>query len=189
MTAAAKRRATYEDLLRVPEHLIAELIDGELYVMPRPALPHVRAGSVLGSDIGTPFDWGPGGPGGWIILQEPELQLGEDVLIPDIAGWCRERMPKIPKVLRMDLAPDWICEILSPSTRNIDRTIKAAIYAREGVRHLWLIDPIARALEVYRLEGGIWNPVADFCNDAVVRAEPFHAIELDLARLWIETDD
>ena len=184
MTAAAKRRATYEDLLRVPDHLVAELIDGELYVMSRPSVPHATAAAELWCDIGPPFRRGSGGPGGWIILQEPELHFGGDVLVPDIAGWRRERMPEDPDASYIELAPDWVCEILSPSTRNLDRTIKMEVYARESVRHLWHIDPATRTLDIFRLKSGNWTAVAAFSDEAVVRAEPFDAIEISLARLW-----
>jgi Uma2 family endonuclease len=184
-----KRRATYEDLLRVPDNKVAELLDGELVVSPRPAARHARAASGLGVGLG-PFDFGsgPGGkePGGWWVLDEPELHLGKDVLVPDLAGWRRTRMPIIPDVAAFELAPDWVCEVVSPSTVRHDRLRKMRIYARESVAHLWLVDPIAQTLEVYRLEGGRWVVFGTFGGDEKVRAEPFDAIELDLARLWLE---
>src|SRR5437762_2790090 len=147
MGEAAKRRATYEDLLRVPRHLIAEIIDGALVTQPRPASRHALAASVLGVELGAPFHRGRGGPGGWILLDEPELHLHVDVLVPDLAGWRRERMPAVPDAPAFELAPDWVCEVLSPSTAAIDRAEKMPIYGRERVGHLWLIDPAARTLE------------------------------------------
>jgi Uma2 family endonuclease len=186
MTAVAKqRKATYDDLVRVPSPLVAEIVNGVLYTHPRPASPHASASSVLGMDLGGPFDRGRGGPGGWIILDEPELHFGEDIVVPDIAGWRRERMPKVPATAFFTLAPDWACEVLSPSTVKLDRIGKMNVYAREGVRHLWLVDPIARTLEVHRLHHGLWLRVATYCDDAKVHAEPFDAIELELAALWI----
>lgn len=131
--APSRRAATYEDLCRVPDHLIAEILDGELFATPRPALPHARTGSLLGVEIGGPFDQGRGGPGGWWILDEPELHLGPDIVVPDLAGWTRQRLAAIPNAAFMTLPPDWACEVLSPSTERIDRQRKLRIYAREGV--------------------------------------------------------
>lgn len=173
--------------MEVPDHKVAEIIDGELIVSPRPASPHAHAGTVLGSDLVGPFhrDPGPGAPGGWWLLFEPELHLSEDVLVPDWAGWRRERMPILRNVPYFTLPPDWVCEILSPGTARIDRSRKMGIYAREGVRHLWFVDPLVRTLEVYRLEGGSWLVVANHGDAETVRAEPFDAIEIALARWWL----
>jgi Uma2 family endonuclease len=186
--SAPKRRATYEDLMQVPDHLVAEIIDGELVTSPRPATPHARACSVIGQDL-APFDrqpGSPGSPGGWWVLDEPELHLGEDVLVPDLAAWRHERMPAIPNVAFFTLPPDWICEVISPRTGRIDRTRKMMIYAREGVRHLWLVDPLANTIEFYRLEAGRWMVAGCQGGDDVVRAEPFDAIPIALARWWLE---
>ena len=182
-----KPRATYEDLLKVPENKVAEIVDGELYVSPRPAVPHAVVASVLGVDLGGPFDQGRGGPGGWGILYEPELHLGEDVLVPDLAGWRRQRLPAFPKAAFLTLAPDWVCEILSPSTERLDRARKLGIYARESVANAWLVNPETRTLEVYRRSEDRWLLLATHASDALVRAEPFDAIELDLLPLWGET--
>ncbi len=179
-----KTRATYEDLLAVPDHKVAEILDGELFVSPRPAGPHTRVTSVLGMEIGGPYDRGRGGPGGWWILDEPELHFGEDVLVPDIAGWRRERGPDLNAAF-FTVAPDWVCETISPSTERIDRARKMRIYGREGVKHAWLLNPIARTLEVYRLEER-WTLLATYAQDEKVRAEPFDAIDLELAALWPE---
>lgn len=170
----------------VPPEMVAEILDGELIVQPRPATPHAGATSALGEELGPPFKRGRGGPGGWIILDEPELHLGPkpDKVVPDLAGWRRERMPELPHAAAITLAPDWVCEALSDSTARHDRGRKSRIYAREGVGHLWLMDPIAQTLEVYRLLDGHWLQVDVFEDDAKVRAEPFDAIELDLSALW-----
>jgi Uma2 family endonuclease len=138
----------------------------------------------LGIELGTPFYRGKGGPGGWILPYEPELHLQGDVLVPDFAGWRRERMPEVPNTAAFELAPDWVCEVLSPSTAATDRTQKMPIYVREGVKHLWLVDLIARTLEACRLEGGRWVVIGAWRDDAGVRVEPFDAIELELGRLW-----
>lgn len=179
----AKRGATYQDLRALPEHKVGEIIDGELYVSPRPASLHARAASKLGSRLGGPFDDGIGGPGGWIILAEPELHLADQVVVPDLAGWCRERMPELPDAPAFELAPDWICEVLSPSTEAFDRAKKMPNYAVAGVRHAWLVDPGPKTLEVFRLEGARWTVVRTYTEDRV-RAEPFDAVEFDLSALW-----
>jgi len=187
------RRATYADLEAVPSNKVAELIRGTLYVMPRPASVHARASSALTMEIGGPFDRGRGGPGGWIILNnEPELHFPDptapgaiDALVPDLAGWRRERMPTMPHVAAFTLAPDWTCEVLSPSTEKHDREEKMPVYAREGVRHAWLIDPIARVLEVYVLDArGSFSDPAIYRDADIVRAVPFDAIALELSALW-----
>ncbi|HEY4121477.1 MAG TPA: Uma2 family endonuclease [Byssovorax sp.] len=172
-----------------PPEVVAEILDGELHVQPRPAQPHTHAASFLGGELHQPFNRGRGGPGGWFILDEPELHLGPrpDILVPDLAGWRRERMPDAPKSdapAFYDLAPDWVCEVISPGTERIDRVKKRRIYRREGVRHLWLLNPVARVLEIFRLEGERWVVADVFEGDAPVRAEPFDAIELELAALW-----
>lgn len=176
--------ATYDDLLNVPDHLVAEIVDGSLYATPRPALPHTRVSSVLGMELGGPFDRGRGGPGGWWILDEPELHLSGDVLVPDLAGWRRERLPQIPAEPALTLAPDWVCEVVSPATEALDRSKKLPAYAREKVGHAWLINPAAQTLEVFRLEGDRWVLAATHAGDERVRAEPFDVIELDLSALW-----
>src|SRR5579883_1958956 len=183
MGQPAKRRATYEDLRKVPDNLVAEIVDGELIATPRPASLHTRASSRLGGTLGGPFDIGAGGPGGWLILDEPELHLHADVLVPDLAGWRRERMPELPDVAAFEVPPDWVCEVASPKTAAVDRTRKMRIYGREGVTHVWILDPLVKTLEVYRREGDKYLLFAGWSGEEKVRAEPFDAIELDLALL------
>ena len=177
--------------MQVPDHLVAEIIDGELITSPRPATPHARAELAVVRDL-LPFDQRPGSPenpGGWWILPEPELHFGDDVLVPDLAAWRRERMPAIPNAAFISLAPDWLCEVISPSTGRIDRSRKMGIYAREGIRHLWFVDPLARTLEVYRLEDGRWIVASTHGGDEVVHAEPFEVIAIGLERWWLEAAD
>lgn len=172
----------------MPDHQRAEIIDGTLYVSPRPAPRHANATSVLGGELNGAFQRGRGGPGGWWILFEPELHLVPlEPMSPDLAGWRVERLPALPETAYFTLAPDWVCEVLSKSTEAVDRTKKLPIYATHGVRHVWLIDPIAKTLEVHTLDddGPRWRDVRLYEGDARVRAEPFTAIELDLAGLWI----
>ncbi|MCY1036266.1 Uma2 family endonuclease [Corallococcus sp. BB11-1] len=182
----AKKPATYADLEALPAHVVGELVAGELYASPRPALPHAAAASMLMAALGGPFSLGVGGPGGWLILSEPELHLGDDVLVPDLAGWRRERVPRVPDATAFTLAPDWLCEVLSPSTRALDRKVKLPVYAREGVRHVWFIDPRSRTLEVLRLEAGRYTLLATHSGLGPVHAEPFEVLALDLGFLWDE---
>jgi len=184
MGDSVKRRATYEDLMAVPDIMIAEIIDGDLVTQPRPASLHARATTKLGAKLDGPFDSGKGGPGGWVLLFEPELHLHGDVLVPDIAGWRRARMPEMPDAAAFELAPDWVCETLSPSNPAHDRVRKMPIYAREKVSHLWFVDPRPKTLEAYRLEQGRWFVLGTWSDDAKVRVEPFDAVELELAELW-----
>lgn len=180
----ARRHATYEDVLRAPEHLVAEVLDGELITSPRPAGPHAEATSVLTMDLGGAFHRGRGGPGGWIILHEPELHLGRDILVPDLGGWTRSRLPAVPATAFLELAPDWACEVISPGSERIDRERKLPIYARERVSHVWLVDPLERMVEVFRLDGDGYRLVVTRGGDDRVRLEPFGAYELELAALW-----
>jgi Uma2 family endonuclease len=178
------REATYEDLVALPPHMVGQLIGGELIASPRPASDHSAASSALGGVLFEPFQRGRGGPGGWWFFDEPELHFDKDVLVPDIAGWRRSRMPVRSRVANFTLAPDWVCEVLSPSTARIDRTLKKQIYAREGVEHLWLVDPVLRTLEVLRLHGGEWLEKGSWSGNARIRVEPFEALELELDALW-----
>lgn len=179
-----RREATYQDVLDAPEHMVAELIDGELILSPRPAGPHASVASMLGSELIPPFSRGRGGPGGWIILVEPELHLDGRVVVPDWAGWRTTRLPEVPDAPFFTLAPDWICEIASKSTEKLDRKKKLPVYASAGVQHVWLIQPRIRTLEVLRLHDGHWLHVGYFTDGENIRAEPFHEIELELATLW-----
>jgi Uma2 family endonuclease len=189
--AVPRRRATYQDLMQVPDTKIAEIIDGELIVSPRPASPHAYAASAMGSvlhgalhgDATGPGD--PARPGGWWILLEPELHLGDDVVVPEWAGWRHARMPVFPAVPFFTQAPDWVCEIVSPSTGRIDRSRKMRIYARESVAHLWLVDPLVCTVEVYRLTGALWTVAAVSGGDDCVRLEPFADAELALGLWWL----
>ena len=180
------KRATYEDVLNAPEHKVAEILDGELFLSPRPAPRHSVACSQLFGAL-VPFGDGHDGPGGWRILFEPECHFGENVLVPDLGGWRRERMPAIPDTAFFSLAPDWVCEVLSPSTERIDRGRKLRICAAAGVAHAWLLNPVERTLEVLRLRDGAWTIVAVCSGSDAVRVEPFDAIELALAPLWVDS--
>lgn len=184
MADPARRRATYDDLHDVPAQLVGELLNGELVTSPRPAPPHAQAASSLSGELYAPFQRGRGGPGGWIILNEPELHLHGDALVPDIGGWRRERMPALPSGSAFELAPDWICEVLSPSTASTDRAVKVPTYARESVGHIWLVDPLLQTLEVLRLDGSSYRLAGVWRGDVVVQCEPFEALPIRLADLW-----
>ncbi len=180
------RPATYQDLLALPENLVGEILAGELHASPRPRGPHAVAMSSLGGELVPTYGFGRGGPGGWWIIVEPELHLGGNVMVPDLAGWRRERMPAVPKEVEFTVSPDWVCEILSPSTERKDRVVKLPLYAGEGVRHVWLVNTDARTLEVLRLDNGRWLLVATHGGDQRVSAEPFEAVEIDLLNIWGE---
>ena len=180
------RPATYEDLAGLADNLVGEIVEGELHATPRPALRHAHAGSRLGQVLLPAFNHP--GPGGWCLLYEPELHLGADILVPDWAGWRRERMPRVPDAAFSLLAPDWVCEILSPSTVAFDRSRKLAVYAREEVAHLWLVDPAALTLEVLQLDAHRWSILETRLGNEVVRVPPFQEVEMRLSLLWGEDE-
>ncbi len=187
MDEPARKIATYEDLYRIPENMIGEIIDGELVVAPRPSPEHSNAASSLGGEIVPPYRFGRGGPGGWIILFEPEIKFSEkDLLVPDFAGWRKERFPGWPGENWFSVPPDWICEILSPGTASNDRIVKMATYAKYEVQYLWLIDPREKTLEVFRLMSERWVRLGGFAGNEKARAEPFGEVEIELGRLWTE---
>lgn len=187
MGEPAKREANYEDLYHIPENMTGEIIDGELSVTPRPARRHAHAASGLGAEVVHSYQFGRGGPGGWIIYDEPEIHFeATNIIVPDLAGWRKERLTTLPEEHRFTVPPDWICEILSPRTASIDRVKKMRTFARHGVPYVWLIDPALRTLEVFKLESGRWVRCDAFEGNETVRAEPFHEIEIDLGILWVE---
>ena len=186
--SAAPKRATYEDLVNLPDNVVGEILDGELFASPRPASPHAFAASVIGSDLLGGFQRPPGDPsgrGGWWFLDEPELHFGDDVVVPDIAAWRHERMARVPNTAFFTLAPDLLCEVISPSTGRIDRGRKMRIYARAGVEHLWIVDPLLQTVERYHLEGGRWLVLPTVAGDGPARLEPFETLEVALSRWWI----
>ncbi len=181
----------YEQLQALPENLVGEIVGGSLHTQPRPAGPHALASSSLGADLHAAYQRGRGGPGGWWIIDEPELHFIRDtlVLVPDIAGWRRERLPRIPRDQRFEVAPDWVCEVLSPATAKSDRVVKMPVYAQYAVAHLWLLDPLARTLEAFALNEGKWTVVGLFKDQDEVRVAPFDEIRLPLADLWVDEAD
>lgn len=183
----ARKLATYEDLLALPEDVRAEVLGGQLEVLPRPLPRHSFAQAGLARGIGGPFDEddGRGGPGGWWILQEVDVRLGpHDIVQPDIAGWRRTRLVDPWDMQPIDVVPDWVCEVLSPSNRRRDRIYKSDLYARCGVPYYWLVDPEARTLEVFRLHDGKWLRLGGYDEDSVARIEPFEAVEFAVDRLF-----
>jgi Uma2 family endonuclease len=186
MKPTGKKPASYEDILALPDNVVGEIADDELFVSPRPRFGHAYAASVLGGELMGPFQRGRGGPGGWWIFHEVELHFGKDVLVPDLSGWRRERMPKPPPAAECftTLAPDWVCEVISPSTVRLDYERKLPIYAREQVSWVWLVHPALRNLEVFHLQQGHWTLAHALSGDAVAFIQPFEAIQLELGALW-----
>lgn len=184
MAEAAVRQATYADLVAVPEHLVAEIIDGTLETHPRPRPGHASAAVRLSSELDFTFSRGRGGPGGWIFMIEPELHLDPHVVVPDLAGWRRERMPTEPADAFIPTAPDWVCEILSPSTMRLDRGPKRRIYAEAGIGHLWLLDPGEGFLEGFALADGRWLLLATIQRGETVALAPFDAVPFPLDDLF-----
>ena len=183
---AAETYSLYDRLMELPEGLTGEILNGQLHAQPRPSGPHMGVESALQIELGGPFDRGRGGPGGWRILVEPEIHFVRDqeVCVPDLAGWRRARLPQLPRGQRFEVVPDWICEILSPSTESKDRQIKMPIYARYGVGFAWLIDPLKQTLEAYALEEGDWRGLGTWGGVETVAVPPFDAVQLALRDLW-----
>lgn len=179
MQSIDHQSAVYEAYLAVPDHQVAEIIDGDLVVSPRPAIAHARTTTVIGQQLAA-FD----APGGWWLLDEPELRCDANILVPDLAGWRRERMPSLPGGAHFTKAPDWVCEVLSPGTAKLDRARKLHLYGASGVEWIWLVDPLQRALEVYRSDDGAATLVAAHDGAGAVRAEPFAAVALAADRWW-----
>ncbi len=182
---SATRYDLYRELEQLPESLIGEVLNGQLYAHPRPSGRHVSVATNLSIDIGSPYQRGRGGPGGWRILVEPEvhLTLDTEVVVTDVAGWRKERLPTIPDGHKFTVIPDWICEIFSPSTETIDKEIKMPLYADYGVQYLWLIHPVKKQLDAFKLVGNEWLSQGRFNTDAIVRIEPFDDIEINLNEL------
>ncbi len=180
---AVIRPAGYDDVLRLPDHVTGEILAGQLHTQPRPTSRHARVQTGLGHRLFGSFDIGDGGPGGWVILAEPELHLGTHVFVPDLAGWKRDRLPDIPDG-PVNVVPDWVCEILSPSTARKDRQIKLPLYGELGVQHAWIVDPVAKTIEVFRHDGAHWMLLATFADQDLMRAEPFEAVAIEIKHFW-----
>lgn len=184
MSDVGKKRATYADLEAVPSHLVAEIIDGELVTHPRPSPRHAATANAVAAKLTEPFQWGGQGPGGWVFLTEPELHLGPSIVVPDVAAWRRERLPVAPDTAFLEVVPDWVCEVLSGSTEQRDRSTKRRIYAEAGTDYLWLIDPRQQLVETFVLKGGHWVLTGTWGRDETLSAPPFDAISFSLADLW-----
>lgn len=184
-TAKAYSPSPYERLCALPENLTGEILGGRLHTQPRPSGRHGLAEAALNVRIGGPFGLGDN-PGGWWILPEPEVHFLRDreVAVPDLAGWRRERLPNLPDDHRFEVVPDWVCEILSPGTQQKDRAVKLPLYARYGVPYAWLVDPLARTLEVYERREGGWFLLATLRDAEPVRLPPFDAVAFSLGDLW-----
>lgn len=184
MSNLAEKQATYQDIIDLPDNIVGEIINGQLETHPRPSPKHALAAGSIGGELVWPFQKGRGGPGGWWILPEPECHLGSHVLVPDLAGWRKQRMPAMPETAWIEITPDWVCEILSPSTSRIDRIVKMPVYAELGVGYLWLIDPNSQTLETYQLHDRHWLLTGSFADDQEVSIPPFAEHSFSLSNLW-----
>ncbi|PWG62940.1 Uma2 family endonuclease [Spiribacter halobius] len=186
MSGATAMRDLYAAIAALPEGVTGEIIDGQLHTQPRPAGRHILAGSNLGAELLPAYGKGRGGPGGWWILIEPEVHFvrNAEVLVPDLAGWRRERMPELPEDQRFEVVPDWVCEILSPATASRDREVKMPVYARYGVRYAWIVDPRERTLEAYDRRDDALELVAAYQEADEVCAAPFEAAVFRVGALW-----
>lgn len=186
MAELAPKKATYDDLYTLPENMTGEIIAGELIATPRPSRKHVATTTLLTSRVVPPYQFGEGGgPGGWIILVEPEVKLGEDIVVPDLGGWKRERFPISEETNWISVAPNWVCEVLSPNTMRHDKVRKMPLYAQHAVEHIWLIDPVAMTMDAFRLEGGRWLLLCSYAEDDVATVEPFQEVNINLKDLWL----
>lgn len=185
MSESIKKGATYEDLVAAPADKVGELLEGDLYLSPRPSPRHANAASALATDLHDAFQRGRSGPGGWWILFEPEVHLRDDVLVPDIAGWRRDELPVLPEIPWFEKAPDWLCEVISPSTARLDREKKLPIYARSGIEHVWIVDPSLKTLEVLRRAADRYILVGAHFGETSVSAPPFEDIVIQLGALWV----
>lgn len=184
MTDLAEKPASYQEIIDLPENMVGEIINGHLKTHPRPVPKHTLAASSIGDELVSPFQKGRGGPGGWWILDEPECHLEGNILVPDIAGWRKQKMPSLPEAAWFEIVPDWICEILSQSTARLDRIIKMPLYAKLGVNHLWLIDPNLQTLEAYALLESNWSLIATFADNDEISIAPFAEHSFTLSVLW-----
>ncbi len=186
MADIAVKKSLMDEFMEMPSNRVAEILNGELVSHPRPAPKHAFAYSSLTEEILGPFQKGRGGPGGWIIIDEPELHLGEQILVPDLAGWRKERMPALPETAWFETVPDWVCEIISPSTGRYDRGVKREIYADKGVQYLWFLDPLQQTLEAFQLREGQWVLLSTVTGNDEVALAPFAAVPFPLSNLWFE---
>ena len=185
-TKPSRKPPTLADLDALPPGIVGEIIEGVLYTMTKPRMRHQRTGTGIGGDLRGPFDLGRGGPGGWWIVAEPGIELPNDTkeISPDVAGWRRERMPEMPGDEPIRIVPDWVCEILSKTTRRHDQLVKMPYYAKVGVTYAWVVDLDARVLTAYRLEGGAWRVIGAYSDETEARIEPFDVVPLHVADWW-----
>jgi Uma2 family endonuclease len=188
MSAPAPKLATYQDLLRLADDVRAEILAGDIVTAPAPLPKHSKAQRALGGFIGRPFDddHEHGGPGGWWIFIEVDIQFAaHDVVRPDLSGWRRERLADPGEQRPIEVTPDWVCEVLSPSTAARDKVAKRKLYAKHGVRHYWIVDVDARTLEAFELRRGQWVLLDSYDDASAARIPPFEQVELAIGRLFL----
>ncbi len=186
VTKPVSRLPTLADLDALPPGMIGEIIEGVLYTMTKPRMPHQRTTTAISGGVWGPFDRGFGGPGGWWIIAEPGIELPNHTkeISPDVVGWRRARLPKLPRSEPIRVVPDWVCEILSPTTRRHDLLIQLPYYAKIGVAYHWMVDLDARVITAHRLQSGAWVTIGIYGDETEARIEPFDVIPLDVASWW-----
>lgn len=192
MADPARRRATYADLAALPEGTRAEVIGGELHTSPAPLPRHSKAEGAIRRFVGGPYDDDDGarGAGGWWNFLEVDVELAtHDIVRPDISGWRRDRLPDPGTERPIHVAPDWVCEVLSPSTASLDRGSKRELYAAHRVGHYWLVDPDARIIEVFENADGRWVLVGTYHAGQTAALPPFVEVEIPLGRLFLPSSD
>ena len=173
MPETIDKPATYADIEALPPNVVGEILFGRLVTHPRPTRRHGGAASILGVLLGGPYQLGVGGPGGWIFVDEPELHLGDDIVVPDIAGWRVERVTEPAEQAHFEVPPDWVCELMSPRTEAHDRGEKRRIYASNGVAHLWYFDPRVPLMEIFERQDMNWLLLDTIKEDGEINAPPF----------------
>lgn len=188
MSDTAHRLATFADMATLEaEGRCIELVGGGIVDKASPSAAHADAQGALAALLRPRFHRQDGDepPGGWWILPEVDIAFGlHDVLRPDVAGWRRARVPVRPSSYPVDVSPDWVCEVLSPSTAHRDLGVKREIYHRHEVAHYWVVDVEKQILLVYRREPAGYTLVLSAGPGERVRAEPFDACSLDMDELF-----
>ncbi len=193
MTSAARLPTNAELCVQaeaLPDPLVGEVIAGALYTMGRPSPAHASVEEGLIIDLREGRRGGGPPPSGWYFKIEVEVRFPSDEkVVPDVAGWREARIEGHRNDNPIRVVPDWVCEVLSDSMRKKDLGVKRDLYARQGVGHLWLVEPEEHRLEAFSLdEQGRWVLLGSYFEDAVVDVAPFLGVPMAIGRWWLETE-